>query len=540
MELVKKVVPIALSLALCASMVAPAFAAVALVKEEHIDSESGALLQNSEGNYDYYLDQDIDLDKTLVVNSAGASIDLNGHEIALNKGMVITDATEAEVEMPDGGEPVKGSVIAVEKGGTLTLSDSQGDGRITGAYNNDITDPAGGVKVAGGSFVMEGGTISGNVGGQGGGVSVSEGGSFEMKDGLISENCAFEGGGVSVSGEGSSFTMTGGTIAKNAGTWGAGVSAGSMYHKGGSAELKGGEIRENEAYSVSYSGNQEGYGGGVFVWYGSADLCGTTIKENKANGWGGALFVQSGSATIKDTIMTGNTADIGGSGMNVYDGTVSIESLTFDDGEISCGAGSLLTGLNNIHREGYCFAGWSDITDDTLYRQDKITEDVDSVNLKIQWGTHTYDSGVVTAQPTDTSEGERTYTCTACGETRTETVPMLTSPTTVEISDVDVPLAGPVLVKEVLEELYKHEGSPDGEDAEGEYDLAIAWAIENEIIDEEEVDVEEIVTVAVLRDILTNYIDFAGIEYTQTLAGEDDDVVVDCGDILTALFNADR
>lgn len=35
---------------------------------------------------------------------------------------------------------------------------------------------------------------------------------------------------------------------------------------------------------------------------------------------------------------------------------------------------------------------------------------------------HAWDNGVVTVEPTDTTEGVKTYTCTLCGETKTETI----------------------------------------------------------------------------------------------------------------------
>lgn len=38
---------------------------------------------------------------------------------------------------------------------------------------------------------------------------------------------------------------------------------------------------------------------------------------------------------------------------------------------------------------------------------------------------HKWNSGVVTVEPTEETEGVRTYTCTVCGETRTETIPTL-------------------------------------------------------------------------------------------------------------------
>ena len=41
---------------------------------------------------------------------------------------------------------------------------------------------------------------------------------------------------------------------------------------------------------------------------------------------------------------------------------------------------------------------------------------------------HSWDEGVITQQPTGSAEGVRTFTCQRCGETRTESVPMLENP----------------------------------------------------------------------------------------------------------------
>ena len=40
---------------------------------------------------------------------------------------------------------------------------------------------------------------------------------------------------------------------------------------------------------------------------------------------------------------------------------------------------------------------------------------------------HSYDDGVVTVYPTDTEEGVRTYTCTLCGATKTESIPCISN-----------------------------------------------------------------------------------------------------------------
>jgi len=46
-------------------------------------------------------------------------------------------------------------------------------------------------------------------------------------------------------------------------------------------------------------------------------------------------------------------------------------------------------------------------------------------NEKLDTAAHTFDNGVVTTEPTKTSVGVMTYTCTVCGYEKTETVPML-------------------------------------------------------------------------------------------------------------------
>lgn len=111
---------------------------------------------------------------------------------------------------------------------------------------------------------------------------------------------------------------------------------------------------------------------------------------------------------------------------------------------------------------------------------------------------------------------------------------------TTNIEDEAVPLAGIVFIQDVLAELYRRAGSPDGADAEGEYDRAVAWALANELIDDE-TDVEAVVTVAALRAILANHAKAFGAnavaaEDLTTLTGEDDDVVMNCDEVLAEFF----
>lgn len=53
-------------------------------------------------------------------------------------------------------------------------------------------------------------------------------------------------------------------------------------------------------------------------------------------------------------------------------------------------------------------------------------EELGKFDLRVEPKTdHVWDAGVITKKPTSASEGEKTFTCTVCGDTRTEAVPEL-------------------------------------------------------------------------------------------------------------------
>lgn len=115
--------------------------------------------------------------------------------------------------------------------------------------------------------------------------------------------------------------------------------------------------------------------------------------------------------------------------------------------------------------------------------------------------------------------------------------------TGIDIADDLVPLAGPVMIEDVLEVLYKFEGSPDGADPEGEFELAIAWGIANDLIDED-TDPEEIVTGAILKDILTRYAaafdgNVVEVAALTTLVTPDEDIVDNCGEVLAEFLGVE-
>jgi len=205
------------------------------------------------------------------------------------------------------GNSVNASLITVTNG-TLVME----SGSAIIGHTNTSADGGGGVKVNGGTFIMNGGTISGNkatgnYGGTGGGVYVGSG-TFTMTGGTISENEAISnnndggcGGGVVVSS--GTFTMTGGTISGNTAAF-----AGGVYVQG-TFNMNGGLISGNTV---------TGSGGGVYLGsegtfqisngtvYGNENTTLQNLRNNiPTEEYGAALFVADGG-TAKD----GNGSDI--------------------------------------------------------------------------------------------------------------------------------------------------------------------------------------------------------------------------------------
>ena len=153
-----------------------------------------------------------------------------------------------------------GKTLKAEQGNTVTegnrltvWAQRTADGETADTKMGVLTWGNGdGVYINGGSFTLQGGTITGGNQNFGGGVNVG-GGTFTMTGGTISGCTAiYNGGGVYVNFSGT-FNMTGGTITKNT------------------------------------AKNGGGYGGGVYVYGGSFTMTGGTISGNTATNDGGAL-----------------------------------------------------------------------------------------------------------------------------------------------------------------------------------------------------------------------------------------------------------
>ena len=245
-------------------------------------------LPTEAGNY--YLSNDIEIDKTWVLPSGEINLCLNGHKI-IYTGTERTDITNAT----SAGNPIKGSVILIKSGSTLNLYDCVSGGQIKGGIGLDISSAyyGAGVYVYGGVFNMYGGTVCNN------GVSVDEGketfgagvyidsnGTFNMSGGTISNNTIGNGSGAGVCARGvgnnADFNMSGGTISNNTA---ANSAAGVGVLQNGVLNMSGGSIKNNIILN-----DPEIDGAGVLIQYGDFNILSQetiqkiTITDNTSNG----------------------------------------------------------------------------------------------------------------------------------------------------------------------------------------------------------------------------------------------------------------
>ncbi len=272
---------------------------------------------NSVSSGNYYLTADVALTDQVTINAkTDITLCLNGHTITAASNNRILNVT----------------------GGSTTLCDCKGTGKLTGGNSEDY---GGGVNVSNGTFTMYGGTISDNTStrGGGGGVYVSNG-TFTMYDGTISGNTSRTvGGGVYAIGS-SSFTMYGGTISGNtARTVGGGVYQGDRVI----FTMYGGAISDNTLTA--------GYGGGVCVIGSSSfTMNGGIISGNTAVTYAGGVCIdaQTGTFTMNDGTISGNTANNSGGGVYL-NGTFTMNNGTISDNTANTGGGMVVYGTVTLN-----------------------------------------------------------------------------------------------------------------------------------------------------------------------------------------------
>jgi len=241
------------------------------------------------------------------------------------------------------------------QGGTFTMS---GTAKISGNIaEGDGGGESGGVhmykdngqkgearqELHSGTFIMNGGEISGNTAQGGGGVSIHYGEFTMSGTAKISGNTAekWDGGGVIVY-ENSTFTMTGGEISNNTVNYGCG---GGVLVKGTFTMSNTAKISKNKVIGMITDSSKDKWnaGGGVCVYSGNFTMEDGEISENKVSGReiseAGGIFVGDGTFTMKSGTISGNTATNGGGGVKIANQT---GKFTMENGKI----------INNTSRYG--------------------------------------------------------------------------------------------------------------------------------------------------------------------------------------------
>lgn len=369
---------VGLSLAMCAGMVAPAFAASFKELQDVIDTKESLYAKDDEGNntdevrigYDggtvtlYEKVERGEDDAASIVVDEEVTIDLNGNDIDGNgkTGSVITvtgedasltlkDSTAETVTDDEGKEVYKsgavtggkaefGGGVKVEHGAEFTME----SGKI--ADNHSPTSEGGGVYVVDGSkFTMNGGEISGNTAkNNGGGVFVANysqspyneaPSQFIMNGGKISGNVTGDdtngaGGGVGAYGnkqdnDNVAVTINDGEITGNS----TGANGGGIAVQNGALTMTGGTVSNNTVKNAS------GNGSGIYSFYSDVSIKnGTEIKNNTGAQYGGGIYASvGGSLTVEDSIISGNGAGYGGGVYvgGVKDATIKSNKITGND-----------------------------------------------------------------------------------------------------------------------------------------------------------------------------------------------------------------
>ena len=239
------------------------------------------------------LGEDIDISGAALVAKGTSTLDLNG--------LMLRRASQST-----------GSVIQVDAGATLTLTDS-GNGSKTYPFKKNAEWGYWEYSVTQGDTWFEGGIIAGRIAhaklddGNGGGVHVAKGGTFIMEKGkIIGCQADKNGGGVYVE-DGGKFIMNGGEI--NGCVTYSGDKGGNVYVGAGAVFQMGDSARITECIARASSG------GGVYVAEnGTFTMSGSSTIDNCKASSGGAVynagtFTMGGSSRIKDcTYYYGNTS----------------------------------------------------------------------------------------------------------------------------------------------------------------------------------------------------------------------------------------
>ena len=259
--------------------------------------------------------------RTIGLSSAGGSL----FTVNTNTTLVLNSNITLQ------GQGINDSaLVEVGTGGTLKMNSGS---EISG--NTNTATFGGGVLVNGGTFTLDGGTISGNEAthasnGRGGGVYIASG-TFDMptsSTAVVMANSALYGGGAYKATSGT-FDMSGGTIGgipQNSA-----LNGGGVYIEGGTFTMNGGTIGGSTTDC-----NGASNGAGIYVDSGNLSISGSAlIRGNTATGsnGGGGVYFQGTSFSMSGGIIGGtvpgnNNKGTNGGGVYLAGGTFTMTAGT--------------------------------------------------------------------------------------------------------------------------------------------------------------------------------------------------------------------
>ena len=550
-----KALSVGLSLTLCASLAAPAFAASFQDLNDAIKGSGGNYL--GDGRYGYAYNEE---NKTFGIEAWN---DGNDRNVQLNEDVVyggegdattITVSTSRDVILNLNGNTIDGGYRAEEtdEDGNITQEASNGSGNSVVTVGTNVTAK------------IENGTITGGNATNGGGIYAGYKSTVEIEDVNISGNTANNGGGINAA------TDT-------------------------SVTIKDSDITGNTA-SVN-SSNTGGGGGGIMASNANVTIENSVISNNTADKSGGGISAGNSTITVTDSVVANNSALVGGDDVVITNTTLSMSNaseMKDENGEqLTLGEdGKLITGWY------YDMNGaWDGDGAHAYYKYDrvsgfwkgtgflkaahdqyfKVTNENGDELFNVENGTvvsiediaeptlngYNFLGWAVDGEPVEGTE--LTVNKDMILTARWEEVPTAEIPggvdagidTGIEIDDPAIPLAsGPVTRAEFVDYLWRHEGEPAPvadsglfEDVTEEHELspAMAWAKSVGIIEAYEdgtFEPDELVTVGAVRSILDNFARVFGTNVVAaadlvSLTGDEDEAVLNCDEVLAEFFGED-
>ena len=322
------------------------------------------------------------------IGGGGGSGHNNASKITISGGNVTANGSGSAAGI-GGGNGGSGTDIEITGGKVKATGGEQGAGIGGGKYGNGsgITVSGGTVNATGKDNVYGGGAgIGGGSGGNGSDITIS-GGEVTANGGEVTANGGIGGAGIGGGngGSGNGITVSGGEVTAKGGTFGAGIGGGgsvSGQGNGSNIKIAGGQVTAQGGLSgAGIGGGQSSNGSGIKI---SGDA------QVKAQG-GAKGLLKEGAA-------------IGNGGTDTQKG----DELDMDQ---------VASGLSV---DGFI----------QTYKPDDNIDTAKPENLTIgTTGEHSWNEGTVTTQPTCTTPGVKTYTCTNTAHTspitKTESIPAL-------------------------------------------------------------------------------------------------------------------